>query len=151
MPSEAIDQLNNVEIPKTVRITTTLDYIDSKIIENLISTFGSSQSGVISYIIKDWVKTNSEMLRLSYGIDIVGIRHELNPSKEIMVDEQIQKRLFNDLPLRFKRMKKFNIEKLASLLNVHSQTLLDFITLKGDELEQLGLNLQVDGDFIVRE
>lgn len=151
MPSEAIDQINNVEIPKTVRITTTLDYIDSKIIENLISTFGSSQSGVISYIIKDWVKTNSEMLRLSYGIDIVGIRHELNPSKEIMVDEQIQKRLFNDLPLRFKRMKKFNIEKLASLLNVHSQTLLDFITLKGDELEQLGLNLQVDGDFIVRE
>ncbi len=151
MPPEAETQADDEETKKTVRITTTLDYIDSKIINNLIGTFGRSQSGVISYIIKDWVKVNSDLLRLSYGIDIAGIRHELKPTKEISIDEQIQSRLFNDLPLRFKRMKKYNFEKLATLLNVHSETLIDFITINGDELEQIGLNLQIDGDFVVRE
>jgi len=151
MTPEAGTQADEEEIPKTVRMTTTLDYIDSKIIENLIGTFGSSQSGVISYIIKDWVKTNSDMLRLSYGVDIVGIRHELQSTKEIVIEDQIQKRLFKDLPLRFKRMKKYNYEKLALLLNVHPQTLIDFITLEGDRLEKMGLNLIIDGDFIIKE
>jgi len=151
MTPEAETQADEEEPSKTVRRTTTLDYIDSKIIENLVGTFGSSRSAVISYIIKDWVKTNSDMLRLSYGLDIVGIRHELKSVKEIAIAEQIQERLFKDLPVRFKRIKRFNTEKLGTLLNVHPQTLIDFITIKGDELEKLGLNLQVDGDFIIKE
>lgn len=151
MTPEAETQADEEEPSKTIRRTTTLDYIDSKIIENLIGTFGRSRSGVISYIIKDWVKTNSDMLRLSYGLDIVSIRHELQSAKEIVIAEQIQERLFKDLPVRFKRMKRFNTEKLGTLLNVHPQTLIDFITIKGDELEKLGLNLQVDGDFIIKE
>ena len=151
MTPETEVQADEEELSKTVRRTTTLDYVDSKIIENLIGTFGSSLSGVISYIIKDWVKTNSEMLRLSYGVDIAGIRHELKSTKEITVEDQIQNRLFEDLPMRFKRMKKYNSEKLATLLNVHPQTLIDFITLKGDDLEKIGLNLQIDGDYITKE
>ena len=151
MTPETEVQADEEELSKTVRRTTTLDYVDSKIIENLIGTFGSSLSGVISYIIKDWVKTNSEMLRLSYGVDIAGIRHELKSTKEITVEDQIQNRLFEDLPMRFKRMKKYNSEKLATLLNVHPQTLIDFITLKGDDLEKIGLNLQIDGDFVIKD
>jgi len=147
---ETNSRTEDEELPKTVRMTTTLDYIDSKIIENLIGTFGSSHSGVISYIIKDWVKINSDQLRNSYGIDIAGIRHELKSTKDISVDSQIQNRLFKDLPIRFKRMKKYNIEKLATLLSVHPQTLVDFITIKGDELEKLNLNVEIDGDFIVK-
>ena len=151
MTPETEVQADEEELSKTVRRTTTLDYIDSRIIKSLIGTFGSSLSRVISYIVKDWVKTNSDMLRLSYGIDIAGIRHELQSSKEIVIDEEIQKRLNDDLLLRFKRIKKYNVEKLATLLKVHPQTLIDFITIKGDELEKIGLNLQIDGDYITKE
>ena len=146
-----VDGEEEGEVSKTIRRTTTLDYIDDKIIERLIGIFGRSRSAVISYIIKDWVKTNSDMLRLSYGIDIAGIRHELESSGEIVIDDQIQERLYDDILLRFKRMKKYNIERLASLLNVHPQTLIDYITIKGDELEKNGLNLQIDGEFVVKD
>jgi len=147
VPEENIEP--EVEEP-TKRITTTLTLVYSKIIENLVGTFGKSQSAVISQIIFDWVKSNSDMLTNSYGIDIAAIRREYQPTEEISVDEQIQNRLFKDLPLRFKRIKKFNTEKFAKLLSVHPQTLIDFITIKGDELESSGLNLEIDGDFIVK-
>lgn len=147
-PKDKIET-DDEELP-TTRITTTISYIHSKIIQNLIGPFGNSKSGVISYMIKEWINSNADRLINSYGIDIAGIRRELESSKEISVDEQIQNRLFRDLPLRFKRMKKYNVEKLAALLKVHPQTLVDFITIKGDELENLGLNLEIDGDYIVK-
>ncbi len=146
-------QGNEEELPKSVRITTTLDFIDAKIIENLQGAFGNSQSSVINYIIKDWVKTNSDMLRLSYGIDIAGIRREVQSViKGIEIEAELQKRIFNELILRFKRIKKIKITELAELLSVHPHTLKDIITLKGDELEEeSGLSLAIDGDYVVKE
>ncbi|MHA1723596.1 MAG: hypothetical protein ACTSXH_01980 [Promethearchaeota archaeon] len=141
------------ELPKSVRITTTLDFIDAKIIENLQGAFGNSQSSVINYIIKDWVKTNSDLLRLSYGIDIAGIRREIQSAiKGIEIEKELQKRIFEELLIRFKRIKRIKITELAELLRVHPQTLKDIITIKGDELEaKSGLNLAIDGDFVVKE
>jgi len=140
-----------IGLPESIRISTTVDYIDAKIIDNLRGTFGNSRSSVISYIIKDWVKSNTDTL-IKYGIDIAGMRKEIKSSKkEIKIEEEIQKHIFEGLELRFKRIKRYNIEKLAELLSVHVQTLIDFITLKGDDLEKVGLNLQIDGDYIVKE
>ena len=144
-------EVKDEELPESIRISTTVDYIDSKIIDNLRGTFGNSRSSVISYIIKDWVKSNTDTL-IKYGIDIAGMRKEIKSAKKgIVIEEEIQKHIFEGLEVRFKRMKKYNLEKLAELLSVHVQTLIDFITLKGDELEKSGLNLQIDGDYIVKE
>ena len=139
-------------LPKSSRITTTLDYIDAKIIENLQGAFGNSQSAVINYIVKDWIKSNSDMLRLSYGIDIAGIRREVQSAiKGIEIDVQIQQKVFKELQIRFKRIKKMDIKTLSELLSVHPQTLTDIITIKGDELEKEGLNLTIDGEYVVKE
>jgi hypothetical protein len=138
--------------PKSVRITTTLDYIDAKIIENLQGALGNSQSSVINYIIKDWIKTNSEKIRLTYGIDIAGIRREIQSViKGIEIEEEIQKNVMTELQKRFKRIKKMKISSLAEMMSVHEQTLINIITLKGDELEEKGLNLEIDGDYIVKK
>jgi hypothetical protein len=138
--------------PKSVRITTTLDYIDAKIIENLQGALGNSQSSVINYIIKDWIKTNSEKIRLTYGIDIAGIRREIQSViKGIEIEEEIQKNVMTELQKRFKRIKKMKISSLAEMMSVHEQTLINIITLKGDELEEQGLDLEIDGDYIVKK
>lgn len=138
--------------PKSVRITTTLDYIDAKIIENLQGALGNSQSSVINYIIKDWIKTNSEKIRLTYGIDIAGIRREIQSViKGIEIEEEIQKNVMSELQKRFKRIKKMKISSLAEMMSVHEQTLINIITLKGDELEEQGLDLEIDGDYIVKK
>jgi hypothetical protein len=152
MPPEKIEESDEEEeLPKSVRITTNVEYIDSKIIGNLKGVFGNSRSAVISYIVKDWIKANTNLL-ISYGIDIAGIRREIRSSiKGIEIEEDIQKRLFTELNKRFKRIKKYEIDKLAQLLSVHTQTLIDFITIKGDELEKAGLSLFIDGEYIVKE
>ena len=151
MAPESKPSSSKEELPNTVRRTATIEYIDAKILENLIGVFGNSFSSVISYAIKEWIKLNSDMIITTYGIDIAGIRREFQATKKgIEIDEMIQKRLFEDLPIRFKRMKRYNTEKLAALLNVHPQTLIDFITLNGDELEEKGLNLLIDGEYIVK-
>ncbi|TXT61782.1 MAG: hypothetical protein BAJALOKI2v1_10052 [Promethearchaeota archaeon] len=143
---------NDEEPPKSVRITTTLDYIDAKIIENLQGALGNSQSSVINYIIKDWIKTNSDKIRLTYGIDIAGIRREIQAViKGIEIEEEIQMNVMNELQKRFKRIKKMKISSLAEMMSVHEQTLVNIITLKGDDLEQKGLDLEIDGEFIVKK
>lgn len=143
---------NDEEPPKSVRITTTLDYIDAKIIENLQGALGNSQSSVINYIIKDWIKTNSDKIRLTYGIDIAGIRREIQSViKGIEIEEEIQMNVMNELQKRFKRIKKMKISSLAEMMSVHEQTLVNIITLKGDDLEQKGLDLEIDGEFIVKK
>ncbi|MFO8017621.1 MAG: hypothetical protein R6U96_03240 [Promethearchaeia archaeon] len=140
------------DLPKSVRITTTLDYIDAKIVENLQGAFGNSQSSVISYIVKEWIKSNSEMLRQTYGIDIAGIRREIQSAmKGVPIEKEVEERVFKALLNRFKRIKRYNTEKLAELISVHPQTLIDLITLRGDALEEKGLNLIIDGDFVVKE
>jgi len=149
MSSKEADTSTEEELRKSVRMTTTLEYIDARIIENLLGTFGNSQSGVINYIIKDWVKTNSNMLRMSYGIDIAGIRRESRSIiKGIELEEEILSKVIEELLIRFKRIKSYNIEKISVLLSIHPETLINIITLKGDELEEKGLNLQVNGEDI---
>lgn len=150
-PENNVDSIEE-ELPKSSRITTTLDYIDAKIIEYLQGAFGNSQSAVINYIVKDWIKSNSDMLRLSYGIDIAGIRREVQSAiKGIEIGVEIQQKVFKELQIRFKRIKKMDIKTLSELLSVHPQTLMDIITIKGDELEKEGLNLTIDGEYVVKE
>jgi len=59
--------------------------------------------------------------------------------------------VFKELQIRFKRIKKMDIKTLSELLSVHPQTLTDIITIKGDELEKEGLNLTIDGEYVVKE
>ncbi|MGV9199854.1 MAG: hypothetical protein ACOC44_13010 [Promethearchaeia archaeon] len=152
MASSADNASAEEDLPKSVRITTTLDYIDAKIVENLQGAFGNSQSSVIAYIVKEWIKSNSNMLRGTYGIDIAGIRREIQSAmKGEPIEKEVEERVFEDLMTRFKRIKRYNIEKLAELISVHPQTLIDIITLRGDELEEQGLNLLIDGEFVVKE
>ncbi|MHA1687993.1 MAG: hypothetical protein ACTSUN_01420 [Promethearchaeota archaeon] len=93
------------------------------------------------------------MLRLSYGIDIAGIRREIQSViKGIEIEAELQNRIFDELILRFKRIKKIKITELAELLSEHPHTLKDIIPLKGDELEEEGgLSLTIDGDYVVKE
>jgi hypothetical protein len=57
----------------------------------------------------------------------------------------------SELQKRFKRIKKMKISSLAEMMSVHEQTLINIITLKGDELEEQGLDLEIDGDYIVKK
>ena len=147
-PSKALP--DEEDVGKSVRITTTVDYIDSKIIENLQGTFGNSNSSVISHIIKDWIKTNSEKLTKDYGIDIAGFRREIQSKfMGAEIDEEVRARVLEELPQKLKRIKKHNIDKLADHLRIHRKTLEHIIMNEGDELEKAGIILIIDGEFIV--
>ena len=42
------------------------------------------------------------------------------------------------------------IDRLAENLDVNSKILIDIIALHGDKLEKEGLNLQIEGDYVVK-
>jgi len=63
-----------------------------------------------------------------------------------------QGEIMNKIPQLFKRIKnKIEIIQLAELLDINPKTLTNLILLQGDDLEKKGLNLQIDGEFIVKD
>ena len=126
------------------RITFTLGEFDERVIEKMSKKRDVSKSEIVRNLIHNWIEDNHDILKNNYEIDFKEITEELqqDSSKEIM----------NKIPQLFKRIKnKIEIIQLAELLEINPKTLTNLILLQGDDLEKEGLNLQIDGEFIIKE
>ena len=126
------------------RITFTLGEFDERVIEKMAKKRDVSKSEIVRNLIHNWIEDNHDILKNNYEIDFKEITEELqqDSSKEIM----------NKIPQLFKRIKnKIEIIQLAELLEINPKTLTNLILLQGDDLEKEGLNLQIDGEFIIKE
>ncbi|MFX0037644.1 MAG: hypothetical protein ACFE9I_18645 [Candidatus Hermodarchaeota archaeon] len=81
-----------------------------------------------------------------YGIKFEDVRRDI----QIMEDEEKLKEIIGKLPQFFKRISKIEIDRLAGQLDINSQTLINLILKNGDTLEQKGLNLVIDGEYIIK-
>ncbi|NHJ24179.1 MAG: hypothetical protein EAX89_06370 [Candidatus Lokiarchaeota archaeon] len=133
--------------PKLPRITVSLDDFDELIISKLVGFEGQTKSEVIRSIIKKWIGTNSETIQRIYGIRFEDVRREIQLLQD---EEQLQEKI-EKLPQFFKRINKIEIDRLSSQLDLNSQTLVNLILENGDQLEKKGLNLVIDGEFIIKE
>ncbi len=130
--------------PKLPRITVSLDEFDELIVSKLVGFEGHNKSEVIRHILKKWIGANTEKIQNTYGIKFKEVRRELKI--KTIEEEKIIEGLIN----LFKRIKRFETEKLADRLDIPSDILIDIINDHGDELEKEGLNLQIDGDYVLK-
>jgi len=130
--------------PKLPRVTVSLDYFDDLLVTKLVGYEGQSKSEVLRHILKKWIGKNTEIIQNTYGIKFSEIRRELQ-MKTIMEEKE---KAIEILLRLFKRIKRFETEKLADRLNIPSDMVIDIINDYGDELENRGLNLTIDGDFV---
>ena len=141
-----IDSEKERKKPKLPRITVSLDKFDELLVTKLVGYEGQNKSEVIRHIVKKWIGENSEKIQNTYGIKFSEIRRELQMKT---IKEEKEKALEMLLRL-FKRTRRFEIEKLADRLGIPSAILIDIINDYGDELEDRGLNLTIDGDFVIK-
>ncbi|KKN10641.1 hypothetical protein LCGC14_1034540 [marine sediment metagenome] len=116
------------------------------LVSKLVGYEGQSKSEVLRHILKKWIGENTQIIQNTYGIKFSEIKRELQ-MKTIM--EEKEKALEVLLRL-FKRIKRFETEKLAVRVNIPSDVVIDIINDYGDELERKGLNLEIDGDFVIK-
>lgn len=127
---------------ETTRIYATLESFYAKIIENLVGVFGKSHSGVINDIVKDWINDHMEELKNVYGIDVEGIRHEIQWSLvEKKADDIIN--ILNDVKAILKETRRMKIDDLGELVGLNRSNLLKLIIKNNDKLRVV-----IDGDFI---
>lgn len=141
-----IDAEKERKKPKLPRTTVSLDYFDDLLVIKLVGYEGQSKSEVLRHILKKWIGENSEKIQNTYGIKFSEIRREIQMKT---IKEEKGKTIEKLLKL-FTRIKRFEIEKLSDRLELTSAILVDIINDYGDELEELGLNLVIDGDFIIK-
>ena len=133
--------------PKLPRITVSLDEFDELIISKLKGFEGQTKSEVIRSIVKKWIGMNSETIQTVYGIKFEDVRREI----QLLQDERELKNKVDKLPHFFKRISKIEIDRLASQLDLNSQTLINLILENGDALEKdKNLKLIIDGEYIVK-
>ena len=102
-----------------------------------------SRSEILRTIIHTWIERNPEILQNNYDIIFKDIVREIRLEPKI---KDVEAELLNS----FKRTKKISIDRLASIIDVNSDDLIRFIEDHGDDLEQKGLNLLIDGEYIVK-
>ena len=148
MPPKTNEELEKErKKPKLPRITVSLDDFDELVISKLVGFEGQTKSEVIRSIIKKWIGTNSETIQRVYGIKFEDVRREI----QLLQDEKQLQEKIEKLPQFFKRINKIEIDRLSSQLDLNSQTLVNLILENGDHLEKKGLNLVIDGEFIIKE
>ena len=132
--------------PKLPRVTVSLDFFDDLLVSKLVGYEGQSKSEVLRHILKKWIGENTDVIQNTYGIKFSEIRRELQMKTMIEAEEKVIESLLK----LFKRIKKFETEKLADRLHIPSDSIIDIINEYGDELENKGLNLEIDGDFVIK-
>lgn len=132
--------------PKLPRVTVSLDFFDDLLVNKLVGYEGQSKSEVLRHILKKWIGENTEIIQNIYGIKFSEIRRELK--MKTMLEEK--ERVIEIILSLFKRIKRFEIEKLADRIDIPSDVVIDIINDYGDELEKKGLNLEIDGDFVIK-
>ncbi len=126
------------------RITVSLDPFDDAIINQMAEEMSKSKSEILRNIINEWIISNPDTLKLKYGIIFEDVRREIQIKNEERNIEDDIKQLINF----FKRVNSIEIDRLAEKLSMSSKTLLDLLEDNGDEMEKLGLNLQIDVNII---
>ena len=141
-----IDAEKERKKPKLPRITVSLDYFDDLLVNKLVGYEGQSKSEVLRHILKKWIGENSEKIQNTYGIKFSEIRREI----QMKTIKEEKEKVIETLLKLFKRIKRFEIEKLAERLDIPSAVIIDIINDYGDKLESKGLNLVIDGDFVIK-
>jgi hypothetical protein len=126
------------------RITVSLDPFDDAIINQMAEEMSKSKSEILRNIINEWIISNPDTLKLKYGIIFEDVRREIQIKNEERNIEDDVKNLISF----FKRVNSIEIDRLAEKLSMSSKTLLDLLEEHGDELENKGLNLQIDVNII---
>jgi len=140
MPSEENKSSN---LP---RITVSLDHFDETVIKLMAEKMGKSKSEILRNIINDWIITSPDILNSKYGIVSVDVRREIQlRNKERNIDDDLKQ-----IVSFFRRIKSIDIDRLAEKLIMSSKTLMDILDEYGDNLEQKGLKLGIEGNLIVK-
>ncbi|MHA1150214.1 MAG: DUF6290 family protein [Promethearchaeota archaeon] len=147
MSSKSDPSENARKKPKMARITVSLDDFDDKVIKSMAENRNKPLSEVLRYIITKYIEDNSNTIESKWGVNFQEISRQL----KIESEEQKTQELIKKLVQYFKRIKSMEIDRISDLLDINSKTLVDLIVLHGDQLEKKGLNLQIDGELIIKE
>jgi hypothetical protein len=137
------------------RITLNIEDIDFKVIEALEGVIASSFSSVINQMIREWINQNSDRIMKMWGIDLAGIRRQvqaetkgLSIKKEL---EELDREIINQLPELFETINSINASKLAELLDINEKTLERVIFGHRKELLKVGLDLSYENGLISKK
>ncbi len=125
------------------RITFSIGSFEEKVVVRMAERREVSKSEIIRNLVQNWIETNSELLKKNYGINLEEMTREMRL-------ESSAHDLFEEIINSFKRTKKIHIDRLAEKIDVNSKDLLRYIDKNGDVLEKKGLNLQTEGEYIIK-
>lgn len=106
------------------RISITLDDYTKEIVDKIFKVSErKTKSGIINYIINDWINKNPQILRDEYHIDINEIRKK--HKREFTIDNIREKQVLEFFRHYFKGIYRIKITNLSDKLNIPSNRVTD--------------------------
>ena len=138
---------NEKKQPKMDRITVSLDEYDYKVICNMAKNRNITLSETTRRVLHGWIESNSDKLKLRYGVDTNIITQEIALASMIDTIDEI----FDKLPQVFQLVDDISLIDLAEHLEINVKAVKHLIFTQGDKIKKLGLNLKYKGDRIYKE
>ena len=139
---------NTSESTGLPRITVSLDLFDETVISMMVNKRNKSKSETIRSIINQWIMTNSNILKEQYGIETEEVSREIEiKDKSKFLDDKIKKLIsYSD-----KIKHSIDAQLLADTLDISKRMLMQIIFDHADKLKEKKINLNIEGNLIIKD
>ena len=148
MPSETDNQEEKDRKNDNPRISVKIqDDFDYRVISDMAKKRKKSRSGAVRDIIHQWILSNTETLKKTYGVDIDEINEEIKlETASLVYDKELKPlevKLIDELPEFFEMVEIVGIQDLADHFDVPIKTIKKIIYTHAKVIKSTGLNLTV--------
>jgi len=148
MPSETEYQEEKDFRKDNPRISVKIqDDFDYRVVNRMAKNRDTSLSGAVRDIVHQWVLSNTEVLKKTYGVDIDEINDEIFLETATLVYDKelkpLEVKLIDELPEFFEMVEVVAIQDLADHFDVPIKTIKKIIYTHAKIIKSKGLNLTV--------
>ena len=123
------------------------DDFDYRVVSYMAEKRKKSRSGAVRDIIHQWILSNTEMLKKTYGVDIDEINEEIYlETASLIYDKELkplENKLIEELPRFFEMVEVVGIQDLADHFDVPIKTIKKILYTHAKLIKSTGLNLIV--------
>ena len=156
MPSETDNQEEKDRKKENPRIYVKIqDDFDYRVVSRMAKNRDTSLSGAMRDIVHQWILSNTEMLRKTYGVNIDEINEEIIlETASLIYDKELkplEAKLIDELSGFFEMVEEVEIRDLADHFGVLIKTIKRIIYTHGKIIKSKGLNLIVKDTRIIKK
>ncbi|TET00781.1 MAG: hypothetical protein E3J90_03710 [Promethearchaeota archaeon] len=149
MPSEAEYKEEKDRKKENPRISVKIqDDFDYRVVSKMAKNRDTSLSGAMRDIVHQWILSNAEMLKKTYGVDIDEINEEIFlETASLVYDKELKPlevKLIDELSRFFEMVEVVGIQDLADHFGVPIKTIKKILYTHAKVIKSKGLNLTVN-------